>query len=325
MEIVSEPDMRSADEAREYVIRLRSILQYIGVNNGDMESGQLRCDANVSLRPLGATKLGTKVEVKNMNSFRAIHRAIAFEIERQTEVLEGGGKLVQETRGWNDARGVTVSQRTKEFAEDYRYFPEPDLPPLDVSREWVARIRSTIPELPEAKRERFMRDYGLTPYDASLLTSARPMSEFFEEMVRLGAPAKASANWILSDFSRLLNLDHKEIQNSSIKPAHLQQLIQLVDSGAISGKMAKQTFEAMYRADDPGTALEAAKGSTQISGDDDLARIADQVIAENAKSVADFKAGKEQALKFLIGQAMKISKGRANPQRLDALLRAKIS
>ena len=325
MEIVSEPDMRSADEAREYVMRLRAILQYIGVNNGDMESGQLRCDANVSLRPFGKTEFGTKVEVKNMNSFRAIHRAIEYEIVRQTEVLDAGGRLVQETRGWNDARGLTVSQRTKEFAEDYRYFPEPDLPPLEVSREWVAEIQSTLPELPAARRERLIADFGLSPYDASVLTSSKPMAEFFEETVRLGAPAKTAANWILGDFSRFLNADHKEIQDASVKPAHLQQLIALIESGVISGKMAKQTFEAMYRATDPEPALTAAKGSSQISGDAELAGIVDQVIRENEKSVADFKAGKAQALKFLIGQGMKLSKGRANPQRLEALLREKIS
>jgi len=324
MEIVSEPDLRSADEAREYVMRLRAILQYIGVNHGDMESGQLRCDANVSLRPAGSAELGTKVEIKNMNSFRAIHRAIEYEIERQSEVLGSGGRLAQETRGWNDARALTVSQRSKEFAEDYRYFPEPDLPPLDVSREWVAEIRSGLPELPAARRERLITTLGLTPYDASLLTSSKPMVEFFEETVRLGAPAKTAANWILGDFSRLLNADRKEIDQASVKPVHLQQLISLIDSGAITGRMAKQTFEAMYRALDPSPALQAARDSTQISGDADLDRIAEQVIAENEKSVADFKAGKEQALKFLIGQGMKISKGRANPQRLDALLREKI-
>jgi aspartyl-tRNA(Asn)/glutamyl-tRNA(Gln) amidotransferase subunit B len=324
MEIVSEPDLRSADDAREYVMRLRAILQYIGVNAGDMESGQLRCDANVSLRPLGQAEFGTKVEVKNMNSFRAIHRAIEYEVGRQTEVLDTGGRLVQETRGWNDARGLTVSQRTKEFAEDYRYFPEPDLPPLEVSREWVAEIGSSLPELPAARRERFITAYGLTPYDASLLTSSKPMAAYFEETVRLGAPAKAAANWILSDFSRLLNADHKEIEDASVEPTHLQQLIQLIDSGVISGKMAKETFEAMYRAPNPGPALTALKGSSQISGDAELEAIAEQVIAENPKSVADFKAGKQQALKFLIGQGMKISKGRANPQRLEASLREKI-
>ncbi|HKV30355.1 MAG TPA: Asp-tRNA(Asn)/Glu-tRNA(Gln) amidotransferase subunit GatB [Candidatus Dormibacteraeota bacterium] len=325
MEIVSEPDLRSADEAREYVMRLRAILQYIGVNNGDMESGQLRCDANVSLRPVGQAQFGTKVEVKNMNSFRAIHRAIEYEIGRQTQVLETGGRLVQETRGWNDARGLTVSQRTKEFAEDYRYFPEPDLPPLEVSRAWVAEIRSSLPELPAARRERFITAYGLTPYDASLLTSSKPMAAYFEETVRLGAPPKAVANWILSDFSRLLNADHKEIEEASVKPTHLRQLIELIDSGVISGKMAKETFEVMYRAPDPAPALTALKGSSQISGDAELEAIAEQVIAENARSVADFKAGKQQALKFLIGQGMKISKGRANPQRLEASLREKIN
>ena len=325
MEIVSEPDMRSADEARQYVVELRAILQYLGINNGDMESGQLRCDANVSLRPVGQAEFGTKVEIKNMNSFRAIHRAIEFEIGRQTEVLDSGGRLVQETRGWNDARGLTVSQRTKEFAEDYRYFPEPDLPPLEVSREWVAEIRAGLPELPAARRERFVTAYTLTAYDALLLTSSKPMAGFFEETVRLGAPAKAAANWILGDFSRLLNADRKEIDQSSVKPTHLQQLIQLIDSGVISGKMAKETFEIMYREADPGPALTALKGSSQISGDVELEAIAEQVIAENAQSVADFKAGKERALKFLIGQGMKISKGRANPQRLEALLRAKIS
>jgi aspartyl-tRNA(Asn)/glutamyl-tRNA(Gln) amidotransferase subunit B len=325
MEIVSEPDMRSADEARQYVVELRAILQYLGINNGDMESGQLRCDANVSLRPVGQAEFGTKVEIKNMNSFRAIHRAIEFEIGRQTEVLDRGGRLVQETRGWNDARGLTVSQRTKEFAEDYRYFPEPDLPPLEVSREWVAEIRAGLPELPAARRERFVTAYTLTAYDALLLTSSKPMAGFFEETVRLGAPAKAAANWILGDFSRLLNADRKEIEQSSIKPAHLQQLIQLIESGTISGKMAKETFEIMYREPDPGPALTALKGTSQISGDAELVAIADQVIAENAQSVADFKAGKERALKFLIGQGMKISKGRANPQRLEALLQAKIT
>jgi len=325
MEIVSEPDLRSADEARQYVVELRAILQYLGINNGDMESGQLRCDANVSLRPFGRAEFGTKVEIKNMNSFRAIHRAIEFEIGRQTEVLDSGGRLVQETRGWNDARGLTVSQRTKEFAEDYRYFPEPDLPPLEVSREWVGEIRAALPELPAARRERFMSAYGLTAYDASLLTSSKPMAAFFEEAVRLGAPAKAAANWILGDFSRLLNADRKEIDQSSVKPTHLQHLIQLIDSGVISGKMAKETFEVMYREADPGPVLAALKGSSQISGDAELEAIADQVIAENAQSVADFKAGKERALKFLIGQGMKISKGRANPQRLEASLRVKIS
>jgi aspartyl-tRNA(Asn)/glutamyl-tRNA(Gln) amidotransferase subunit B len=325
MEIVSEPDMRSADEAREYVMRLRAILQYVGINHGDMESGQLRCDANVSLRPEGASEFGTKVEIKNMNSFRAIHRAIEYEIQRQTELLDGGQRIVQETRGWSDARSLTVSQRTKEVAEDYRYFPEPDLPPMDISREWVEALRQSLPELPGARRDRFIREYGLTTYDASLLTSTRPMAEFFEGAVGLGAPPKTTANWMLGDLNRMLNAEHKEIEQGVIKPVHLVELIKLVESGSISGKMAKQTFEEMYHSDDPLPALQKARRSQQISGDAELQAIADQVIAENEKSVADFKAGKEQALKFLIGQGMKISRGRANPQRLDALIREKLA
>ena len=325
MEIVGEPDLRSADEAREYVMRLRTILQYLGINHGDMESGQLRCDANVSLRAAGSAEFGTKVEIKNMNSFRAIHRAIQFEIERQTQVLESGGTLTQETRGWNDAMGETVSQRSKEYAHDYRYFPEPDLPPLTVDRGWVETLKATLPELPAARRARFMSEMGLSGYDASLLTSAKAIADYFEEARRLGADPKQAANWILGDFSRFLNADHKEIGESAVEPAHLARLLELVQSGAISGKMAKQTFEAMYRASDPATELEKAKGSGQISDESELAALVDRVIAENAKSVADFRAGKQQAFQFLVGQAMKLSRGRANTERVNALLREKLS
>jgi aspartyl-tRNA(Asn)/glutamyl-tRNA(Gln) amidotransferase subunit B len=325
MEIVSEPDLRSADQAREYVTRLRAILQYIGVNDGDMESGQLRCDANVSLRPAGATEYGTKVEIKNMNSFRAIHRAVDYEVQRQTEALETGGKLVQETRGWNDAQGITVSQRSKEYAHDYRYFPEPDLPPLDVSREWVAQVRASLPELPQARKARFEREFGLSAYDASLLTSSRDLAQFFEETCGLGADPKLAANWLLSDFSRLLNAKHIDIGHSNVRPAHLYQLIQLIQTGTVSGKMAKQIFEAMFTAADPQPVLDEAKKSSQITDEGELEALVDRVISENARSVADFKAGKQQAFGFLVGQAMKLSGGRANPARLNALLREKIS
>jgi aspartyl-tRNA(Asn)/glutamyl-tRNA(Gln) amidotransferase subunit B len=325
MEIVSEPDLRNADQAREYVTRLRAILQYIGVNDGDMESGQLRCDANVSLRPAGAAEYGTKVEIKNMNSFRAIHRAIDFEIGRQTEVLENGGRLVQETRGWNDAQGITVSQRSKEYAHDYRYFPEPDLPPLEVSREWVTEIRASLPELPEARKARFVRDFGLSPYDASLLTSSKEMAKFFEETCGLGADPKLAANWLLGDFSRLLNTNHIDIGDANVRPTHLQQLLGLIQTGAVSGKMAKQIFEAMFSASDPQLALEEAKKSSQITDESELEALVDRVISENAKSVADYKAGRQQAFGFLVGQAMKLSGGRANPARLNTLLREKIS
>jgi aspartyl-tRNA(Asn)/glutamyl-tRNA(Gln) amidotransferase subunit B len=323
MEIVSEPDLRNADDAREYFTRLRAILQYIGVNNGDMESGQLRCDANVSLRPLGTTQYGTKVEIKNMNSFRAVHRAIEFEIVRQTEVLEGGGKLAQETRGWNDARGETVSQRSKEYAQDYRYFPEPDLPPLAVSRPWVEQLRTGLPELPAARRARFMKAFELSGYDASLLTSSRTVAEYFEAAVR-GAPAKAVANWILGDLSRLRNTADWDTTGPPVRAEQLVELLALVDSGQISGKMAKDLVAQVGATGRNPADLVLEQGLTQISGDSELIVIVEQVIAENAKSVEDYRAGKQQALGFLVGQAMKLSKGKANPARVNELLREKL-
>jgi len=325
MEIVSEPDLRSADDAREYFTRLRAILQYIGVNNGDMESGQLRCDANVSLRPLGATEYGTKVEIKNMNSFRAVHRAIEFEIVRQTEVLDGGGRLAQETRGWNDARGETVSQRSKEYAQDYRYFPEPDLPPLAVTRPWVEQIRTGLPELPAARRARFMKAFELSGYDASLLTSSRTVAEYFETAVRGGAPAKAVANWILGDLSRLRNTADWDKAGPPVKAAQLVELLTLVDSGQISGKMAKDLIAQVGATGRNPAELVREQGLSQISGDSELIQIVEQVIAENAKSVEDYRAGKQQALGFLVGQAMKLSKGKANPARVNELLREKLA
>jgi len=325
MEIVSEPDLRSAEEAREYVTRLRAILQYIGVNEGDMESGQLRCDANVSLRPTGSTNLGTKVEIKNMNSFRAIHRAIAYEIERQTEVLESGGSLVQETRGWNEAGGVTVSQRGKEYAEDYRYFPEPDLPPLTISREWVEEIRQSIPELPAARRARFMAAFGLTPYNASLLTTSRATAQYFEDALKAGAPAKAAANWILVELNALLNADRRDISQVSIKPQHLADLIGLIDRGAITRNMAKGVFAEMYRTGEAPASIVARQGLSQITGETELDALVDQVLGENPTVVAEYKAGKEKAFMFLVGQAMRLSKGRANPERLNMMLRQKLS
>ncbi len=324
MEIVSEPDLRSADDSREYFTRLRAILQYIGVNNGDMESGQLRCDANVSLRPLGTTQYGTKVEIKNMNSFRAVHRAIEYEVGRQTEVLEGGGKLLQETRGWNDARGETVSQRSKEYAQDYRYFPEPDLPPLAVSRQWVEQIRAGLPELPAARRTRFVEAFTLSGYDASLLTSSRTVAEYFEAAVRTGAPAKTVANWILGDLSRLRNTAEWDKAGPPITAELLVELLQLIDSGQISGKMAKDVLAQVAATGRSPRDLVREQGLSQISGDAELIRIVEQVIADNAKSVEDYRAGKQQALGFLVGQAMKLSTGKANPARVNELLREKL-
>jgi aspartyl-tRNA(Asn)/glutamyl-tRNA(Gln) amidotransferase subunit B len=323
MEIVSEPDLRGAEEAREYAMRLRAILQYIGVNQGDMESGQLRCDANVSLRRRGAEAYGTKVEIKNMNSFRSIQRAIEYEIERQAAVLEGGGRLVQETRGWNDARGITVSQRTKEYAEDYRYFPEPDLPPLEVSRAMVDEIRADLPELPAARRARFMRDYGLSGYDSSLLTSSRPKADFFEETVRLGAPAKAAANLLLGPVNRELNVDQIEIDQSKLTPKHVMRIVALQAEGNISSTTAAQVVVAAFKTGvDPDQEIER-RGLRQVSGDEDLKRWIEEALADpaSARSIADYRGGKEQALGFLVGHVMKRSSGRANPQRVSAMLR----
>jgi len=326
MEIVGEPDLRSADEAREYFTRLRAILQYAGINNGDMEAGQLRSDANVSIRPEGSTTFGTKVEIKNMNSFRSVHRAIAYEIQRQVQVLEQGGKLVQETRGWNDPKGVTVSQRSKEYAHDYRYFPEPDLPPLVVSREWVEELRRTLPELPAARRARFMRDFGLSAYDAQLLTSSRSAADFFEHAVKAdgGAPAKAIANWILGDLSRIRGTETWDTAGPPLPANHLAQLIHLIDSGQISGKMGKDLLAQAVTSGKAPKDLVAEQGLSQVTGDDQLNAWVDQVIAENAKSAQDFRGGKQQALGFLVGAVMKLSKGRANPERVNALLRQKL-
>jgi len=326
MEIVGEPDLRSADEAREYFTRLRAILQYAGINNGDMEAGQLRCDANVSMRPQGSTTYGTKVEIKNMNSFRSVHRAIDYEIQRQVQVLERGGKLVQETRGWNDPKGITVSQRSKEYAHDYRYFPEPDLPPLEVSREWVEELRRTLPELPAARRARFMREFGLSPYDATLLTSSRSVADYFEQAVKAngGAPAKAIANWILGDLSRIRGAEAWDTAGAPLPANHLAQLINLIDSGQISGKMGKELLGQAVTSGKPPKDLVAEQGLSQVTQDDQLTAWVDQVIAENAKSAQDFRAGRQQALGFLVGQVMKLSKGRANPERVNALLREKL-
>jgi aspartyl-tRNA(Asn)/glutamyl-tRNA(Gln) amidotransferase subunit B len=325
MEIVSEPDLRSADEAREYVVRLRSILQYIGVNHGDMESGQLRCDANVSLRPEGTVEYGTKVEIKNMNSFRSIHRAIEFEIGRQTQVLESGGALKQETRGWNDAQGITVSQRSKEYAHDYRYFPEPDLPPLSVSREWVGQIKAMLPELPESRKARFVERLGLSEYDASVLTSNKFVADYFEEVVKQDAPAKAAANWTVGDLARVRPTDAWETAGPPISASALARLIGLIESGKISGKMAKDMLPELVETGKDPSAVVSERGLAQVSGDDQLRAWVDQVVEANAKSAADFKAGKQQALMFLVGQVMKLSRGQANPARVNELLRERLA
>jgi aspartyl-tRNA(Asn)/glutamyl-tRNA(Gln) amidotransferase subunit B len=315
MEVVSEPEMSSPEEARDYLIRLHNILRYLGVSTANMEEGSFRCDANISIRPVASKELLPKVEVKNMNSFKAIYQALKYEAERQENVLEEGGELVQETRGWMDEKGTTVTQRTKEYAEDYRYFPEPDLTPLVLDRSWIERIRARLPELPEARRDRFVTQYGLSLYDANVLTGSKAMADYFEDCVKLVNPDKAKmvSNWMLGDFSRLLNATNTEIENARISPKHLADMLVLADSGVISGPTAKAVLEEMFQTGKGASDIITEKKLNQISDASEIEGVVKQVVADNAGAVADYASGKQRALTFLIGQVMKATRGRANP------------
>jgi aspartyl-tRNA(Asn)/glutamyl-tRNA(Gln) amidotransferase subunit B len=326
MEIVGEPDIRSPEEAGAYLRALRTILRYIGVSTANMEEGAFRCDANISLRPRGTSAFGAKVEVKNMNSFRAVQRALAFEIERQRTVLEEGGRIVQETRGWVEERGVTVSQRSKEEAHDYRYFPEPDLPPLLLSREWVEAVRAKLPELPAAKRQRFIAEYGLTPDEAGTLTGSRALADYYEAGVKAGASAKAVANWLLRDVLRLVNTAGIEIEQSNLTPQHLAQLIGLIESGQISVRSAPEVLEESFRTGVAPDVVVKEKGLSQVSDTSELEGVIDRVLAApaNQKAIADYKAGKQTAVGFLVGAVMKETRGKANPGIVNTLLRQKL-
>ena len=315
MEVVSEPEISSPEEARDYLIRLRNILRYLGVSTGNMEEGSFRCDANISIRPVASEKLLPKAEVKNMNSFKAVYQALGYESKRQKQVLEEGGELVQETRGWIEEESITVTQRTKEYADDYRYFPEPDLPPLAFDRAWIEEIRARLPELPEARRDRFITQYGLSLYDANILTSSRVMSDYLENCVKLMNPGKAKtvSNWLLGDFSRLLHATNTEIENVKMSPKHLAEMLGLVDNGTISGPAAKAVFEEMFRTGKRAGEIIAEKKLSQISNADEIREVVKQVMANNSGAVADYTSGKQQALTFIIGQVMKAIRGRANP------------
>jgi len=315
MEIVSEPEISSPEEARDYLIKLHNILRYLGVSTGNMEEGSFRCDANISIRPLDSRELLPKVEVKNMNSFKAVYQALEYESRRQKKVLEEGGELVQETRGWIEEAGITVTQRTKEYADDYRYFPEPDLPPLVLDRAWIEEIRARLPELPEARRDRFMTQYGLPLYDANILTNSRAMADYLENCVKLMDPSKAKmvSNWLLGDFSRLLNATNTEIENAKISPKHLAEMLDLVDNGTISGPAAKAVLEEMFRTGKRASEIITEKKLSQISDASEIREAVKQVIANNSEAVADYGSGKQQALTFIIGQVMKATRGRANP------------
>jgi aspartyl-tRNA(Asn)/glutamyl-tRNA(Gln) amidotransferase subunit B len=334
MEIVGEPDIGSPEEARQYLITLRTILQYLGVSTGNMEEGSFRCDANISIRPKGTTEYLAKVEVKNMNSFKAVYRALEYEAKRQRKVMAEGGKLVQETRGWVEEKGITVSQRSKEYAHDYRYFPEPDLPPLSLDKKWVDEIESSLPELPDSLHERFTSDYGLPKYDADLLTDSKPMARYFEECVKLlsgsfqgdvfNQRVKTVSNWLLGDFSRMLNATNIVVESVKIKPEYLVEFIDLIDKGTVSGPAAKTVFEDMFNSGKQAQEIINEKGLSQISDTDEIEKVVIEVIAGNEKAVSDFNAGKQQSLAFLVGQVMKATKGRANPAVVKEILLDKL-
>jgi aspartyl-tRNA(Asn)/glutamyl-tRNA(Gln) amidotransferase subunit B len=299
MEIVSEPDMRSADEARNYAVALRALLRAIGASEADMEKGQLRAEANVSVRPAGGEELGVKTEIKNINSFRALHRAVGYEIRRQIEVLEAGGAVVQETRGWSEAEQRTFSQRSKEYADDYRYFPEPDLPPLELDPAWVGALRATLPELPAARRRRFKEQYGISEYDAEQLTAEAATADLFEATVAAGAPAKQAANWIIES-------------QPTLDPVRLAELINLVVRGTINRDQGLQVLEEAQSAGRGPAEIVQERGLAQVSDESELAEIVERVVADNPQAVADFKAGKQQAAMALLGKVRAETGGTAN-------------
>lgn len=325
IEIVSEPDLRSPEEAKAYLEKMRSILQYIDVSDCKMEEGSLRCDANISLRPMGTEPFGTKTELKNLNSFRSVQRGLEYEVERQTEVLEDGGRIIQETRSWDEAKGVTRSMRSKEQAHDYRYFPEPELVPIVVDPAKVASIRANLPELPDARKARMMADHGLSAYDAETITASRAMADYFDAAVKAGAEAKAAANWLMGDVSKHLNAANIPVEACPVTAAKLAGLIALIDKGTISGKIAKTVFESMWESGKDAETIVKEQGLVQISDEGAIVAIVDGVIAANPQSVADFNAGKEKAIGFLVGQVMKQSKGRANPELVNKLLKERLT
>ena len=325
MEIVSTPDMHSSEEAVAYLRELRRTLRYLDVSDADMEKGSFRCDANISLRRPG-DPLGSKVEIKNMNSFRAVQRAIESEIRRQTVVLDSGGSVEQETRGYIDATGGTASQRSKEEAHDYRYFPEPDLPPLEIGEARLADIRARLPELPDAKRERFEREYGLAATEASLLAETRARGDAFEAAVAASKPerAPAVARWLIGDVAALLNQagGDAELADTPLTPGHVAELVGLVEDEVITAATAKQVLAAAFESGDTPAAIVEARGLAQLRDDEGLARIAAEVIDANAQAVADYRGGKESAIKFLVGQVMRATRGRADPNEAQSALRS---
>lgn len=324
IEIVSEPDLRSGEEARVYLETLRSILQYIGVSDCKMQEGSIRCDVNVSIRPKGQKEFGVRSEMKNVNSFRGAIRGIEYEIARQTALLEAGGQVVQETRRWDDGKGESVSMRSKEEAQDYRYFPEPDLMPIRIEKETVEKIRKELPELPHMKRARYVSELGLPEYDAALLTETRPTAEFFEAAVKAGASAKGASNWIMGDISRILKEKDITIEEIPFSAEQLAEMVQLIENGAISNSAGKKVLETLFEQPKSPKQIVEDLGLAQISDEGALQKMVQDVLDQNPQSIEDYKAGKDRAIKFMMGQVMKLSKGKANPQAVNAMLKEEL-
>lgn len=324
MEIVSEPDLRSPDEAREYLSELKAILEYTEVSDCNMEEGSFRCDANISLRPVGQKELGTRTELKNMNSFKFIHKALQYEIERQTKILEQGDKVAQETRLFDPGKGVTYPMRSKEEAHDYRYFPEPDLVPVVIDDNWIEETRKSIPELREQKRERFVRQYKIPEYDAAALTASRSLANYFEECVSHHNEPKLSSNWIMGELLRELKNDKREIIDCPVTPRALADLLKLIDQGTLSGKIAKTVFEEMYKTGKPGETIVKEKGLAQISDESAIIKHVEEVIEANPQQCEQYRSGKDKVIGFFVGQVMKATKGQANPAMVNKLLKEKL-
>ncbi|HET8701193.1 MAG TPA: Asp-tRNA(Asn)/Glu-tRNA(Gln) amidotransferase subunit GatB [Nitrococcus sp.] len=324
IEVVSAPDMCSAKEAVAYMKKLHSLVRYLEISDGNMQEGSFRCDANISVRPLGERRLGTRTEVKNVNSFRFVERAINYEIQRQIELLEDGGEVIQETRLFDPSRNETRTMRTKEEANDYRYFPDPDLLPLEVSPALIEEVRRTLPELPDAKRERFMREYELTAYDSGVLTASRAMADYFEAVAALCGDAKLAGNWVMGELSGALNKAGLDIAAAPVSPAMLGTLLQRIEDGTLSGKIAKEVFEAMWNGEGEADAVIERRGLKQLSDRSAIAALIDEIIAANPSQVQQYRAGKERLIGFFVGQVMKASKGQANPQMVNELLQEKL-
>jgi aspartyl-tRNA(Asn)/glutamyl-tRNA(Gln) amidotransferase subunit B len=321
IEIVSEPDMRSPEEATDYLRRLHEILVYLEICDGNMEEGSFRCDANVSIRPKGREEFGTRAELKNMNSFRNVQRALEYEVKRQQYIVENGGTVIQETRLWDDAQGVTNSMRSKEEAHDYRYFPDPDLVPIVIDDAWVERIRRELPELPLPKRERFIREYQIPVYDAGVLTADRALAAYYEEVVKLCGKPKQASNWVMGDVLRFLNEEKRDIRSCPIAAGSLAEMVSLIEDGTISGKMAKDIIDEMYKTGKPPRDIIAEKGMVQITDEAALTETIQAILSANPGQLGDYRGGKDKLFGFFVGQVMKATQGKANPQLVNNLLK----